>query len=103
MAFVLTPEGSVSEWLAELDSWLARSPGFFSGRAVVLDLSAMAPANACIVQLIAALEPNYVLLGGGNVERLGKLPPKCRRGDNADAFTGGFRLWDEKRSAAPKS
>jgi polyphosphate glucokinase len=53
-----------------------------------------------VKQLIAALEPDYVLLGGGNVERLGKLPPKCRRGDNADAFTGGFRLWDEKRAAA---
>ena len=45
MAFVLTPEGSVSEWLVEFDAWLARSPGFFAGRAVVLDLSAMTPAN----------------------------------------------------------
>jgi polyphosphate glucokinase len=53
-----------------------------------------------VKQLIAALEPDYVLLGGGNVERLGTLPPKCRRGDNADAFTGGFRLWDEKRGPA---
>jgi polyphosphate glucokinase len=53
-----------------------------------------------VKQLTSALEPDYVLLGGGNVERLDKLPPKCRRGDNADAFTGGFRLW-EQRSAAP--
>jgi septum site-determining protein MinC len=79
MAFVLTPEGSVSEWLAELDSWLARSPGFFSGRAVVLDLSAMAPANDRIVQLIAALEQRSIgVMGleGVDASALGsKLPP----------------------------
>lgn len=50
-----------------------------------------------VKHLTAALEPDYVLIGGGNVEKLDRLPPKCRRGDNADAFTGGFRLWDEKR------
>jgi len=79
MAFVLTPEGSVSEWLAELDSWLARSPGFFSGRAVVLDLSAMAPSNDRIVQLIAALEQRSIgVMGleGVDASALGsKLPP----------------------------
>jgi len=79
MAFVLTPEGSVSEWLAELDSWLARSPGFFSGRAVVLDLSAIAPANDRIVQLIAALEQRTIgVMGleGVDASALGsKLPP----------------------------
>ncbi|MBS0529962.1 MAG: ROK family protein [Proteobacteria bacterium] len=47
-----------------------------------------------VKHLTTALEPDTVLLGGGNVKRLDKLPPKCRRGDNADAFTGGFRLWD---------
>jgi polyphosphate glucokinase len=44
-------------------------------------------------QLAAALEPDEVLIGGGNVAHLDKLPPKSRRGDNADAFEGGFRLW----------
>ncbi|MCB1392586.1 MULTISPECIES: ROK family protein [unclassified Nitrobacter] len=46
-------------------------------------------------QLTAALEPDEVLIGGGNVKHLDKLPPKSRRGDNADAFEGGFRLWDQ--------
>jgi polyphosphate glucokinase len=50
-----------------------------------------------VKQLTAALEPDEVLIGGGNVERLDKLPPKSRRGDNADAFEGGFRLWVERR------
>ena len=45
-------------------------------------------------QLKAALEADYVVLGGGNSKLLKTLPPGCRRGDNATAFTGGFRLWD---------
>ena len=43
--------------------------------------------------LVAALEPEYVVLGGGNAKRLGELPPICRLGGNEDAFLGGFRLW----------
>ena len=43
---------------------------------------------------IAAFEPDDVVLGGGNVNKLKELPPGCRRGDNANAFRGGFRLWD---------
>jgi len=44
-------------------------------------------------RLIAALEPEDVVLGGGNVHHLETLPPGCRAGDNANAFLGGFRLW----------
>jgi polyphosphate glucokinase len=47
-----------------------------------------------IESLRAALEPEEVLLGGGNASEIEDLPPGCRRGDNADAFAGGFRLWD---------
>ena len=50
--------------------------------------------------LTAALEPDYVVIGGGNVEKLESLPPKCRRGDNALAFEGGFRLWKDKELIA---
>ena len=45
--------------------------------------------------LVAALEPDDVVLGGGNVKKLKELPPGCRAGDNANAFLGGFRLWDK--------
>lgn len=48
-----------------------------------------------VKRLTAALEPDYVVLGGGNVDKLDELPPRSRRGDNANAFTGGFRLWEE--------
>lgn len=47
-----------------------------------------------VERMKAALEPEYVVLGGGNVRKLRRLPPGARRGDNANAFVGGFRLWD---------
>ena len=47
-----------------------------------------------VSRLIAALEPEDVVIGGGNVHQLEALPPGCRAGDNANAFLGGFRLWD---------
>ena len=59
---------------------------------------------AAIVEvLVAALEPDDVVLGGGNVKKLKELPPGCRAGDNANAFPGGFRLWEDSRGAAPST
>jgi polyphosphate glucokinase len=46
-----------------------------------------------IALLMAALEPDDVVIGGGNVVNLGVLPAGCRPGDNRNAFIGGFRLW----------
>jgi polyphosphate glucokinase len=47
-----------------------------------------------VAALAAALEPDYVVLGGGNADKLRELPANSRLGDNHNAFTGGFRLWD---------
>lgn len=46
--------------------------------------------------LLDATVADYAVLGGGNVHHLKKLPPRTRRGDNANAFRGGFRLWREE-------
>jgi polyphosphate glucokinase len=46
-----------------------------------------------VARLRAALLPEYVVLGGGNVKKLDELPPGCRMGDNENAFIGGARLW----------
>jgi polyphosphate glucokinase len=46
-----------------------------------------------VERLVAALKPDDVVLGGGNVKKLIRLPPGTRAGDNANAFLGGFRLW----------
>ncbi len=55
--------------------------------------------------LTHALEPDEIVLGGGNVVKLRELPPLCRAGSNDKAFTGGFRLWEDgkgKRKAVGK-
>lgn len=44
-------------------------------------------------RLRAALVCDYVVLGGGNARALKSIPPHARLGDNANAFLGGFRLW----------
>lgn len=46
-----------------------------------------------IERLIAAMEPDDVVLGGGNAVNFTELPPRCRLGANANAFPGGIRLW----------
>lgn len=53
--------------------------------------------------LVAALEPDDVVLGGGNVKELKELPPGCRAGDNANAFLGGLRLWEVEAAERPRS
>ncbi|MBN9219871.1 MAG: ROK family protein [Mesorhizobium sp.] len=47
-------------------------------------------------RLRAGLQPDYVVIGGGNVDKLDELPAGSRRGDNTRAFEGGFRLWRDK-------
>ena len=60
-----------------------------------------------VARLVAALEPDDVVIGGGNVHRLKELPHGCRTRENSNAFRGGFRLWEEagkpKASAFPRS
>lgn len=48
-----------------------------------------------VARFIPALELDDVVIGGGNVNKLDKLPPGCRAGDNALAFRGGFLLWEK--------
>jgi polyphosphate glucokinase len=52
-----------------------------------------------VERLSAAMEPDYVVLGGGDAARLDELPPNTRLGDNANAFVGGFRLWEPEWAA----
>jgi polyphosphate glucokinase len=48
-----------------------------------------------VEQVKAILEADYIVLGGGNAKKVGELPPGARLGANANAFVGGFRLWEE--------
>jgi polyphosphate glucokinase len=55
-----------------------------------------------VKRLQAALLPEYIVLGGGNVKKLDELPPNCRAGDNSNAFLGGVRLWETAKAKAPR-
>jgi polyphosphate glucokinase len=50
-----------------------------------------------VKELKAALDADYVVLGGGNVKKMKTLPAKTRLGANGNAFIGGYRLWSEHR------
>jgi polyphosphate glucokinase len=54
-------------------------------------------------RLIKALQPDDVVLGGGNAKELKKLPAGCRLGSNANAFLGGFRVWEQAGALATSS
>jgi len=60
-----------------------------------------------VERLTTALEPDDVVLGGGNVKNLKELPKGTRVGNNNNAFLGGFRLWekagDQRRTPRPKT
>jgi polyphosphate glucokinase len=53
-----------------------------------------------IGELRKALGADYVVLGGGNVRKMKTLPAYVHRGDNSNAFRGGFRLWSEAHARA---
>jgi polyphosphate glucokinase len=55
-----------------------------------------------VPRLQAAFQVDEVVLGGGNSKLLATLPSGCRRGDNKNAFAGGFRLWNDAKPARRK-
>jgi polyphosphate glucokinase len=54
-----------------------------------------------IDRLSAAVEADYVVLGGGNAKKVDDLPANVRLGANNNAFLGGFRLWDPAMPSTP--
>jgi septum site-determining protein MinC len=84
MAFAITPQPPIVDWLSELDASLKRSDGFFAGQHVALDLSAVNLSSTAIGQLVANLEErNIRILGIEGVDpakwQVG-LPPVLRSG-----------------------
>jgi polyphosphate glucokinase len=55
--------------------------------------------DAAVARLTAALEPDYVVIGGGNAPKLKQLPANARLGNNENAFAGGFQLWASGKHA----
>ena len=64
MALVFAPEPPLAEWLNELDEWSKRSPGYFVGRPIILDLSALPLDKAGVAALIADLGARDIRIMG---------------------------------------
>jgi septum site-determining protein MinC len=79
VAFVFSPLMPIMNWLEEIDATLAHSPGFFAGRPIVLDLSAVKLSSHGIAHLVSSLESRDIrVLGLEGVEASGLdsgLPP----------------------------
>jgi septum site-determining protein MinC len=64
LAFVFSPVVPIMEWLEDIDATVARSPGFFVGKPVVLDLSAFELSRPAITHLIVSLEKKNIRILG---------------------------------------
>ncbi len=64
MALVFAPEMPLEEWLAELDEWSTRSPGYFVGRPIILDVSGLPLDKEGLAKLIADLHEREVRIMG---------------------------------------
>ncbi|ANW04574.1 septum site-determining protein MinC [Bradyrhizobium icense] len=90
VAFVFSPVVPIVEWLAEIDATLARSPGYFVGKPIVLDLSAVDLSSSAIAHLVGSLsERNIRVLGieGVEEERLAANMPPLLTGGRACVIT----------------
>ncbi len=91
-AMVLSPEKSIETWLGDLDAWLARSPGFFFGRPVVLDVATLQPGKAGLAELLQKLtERNIKVMGieGAEPSWLDfAMPPLLLSGRQVSANSG---------------
>jgi septum site-determining protein MinC len=64
LAFVLKPKLPFGQWMAEADKWLSRSPGFFSGKPVVMDVSGLPLTKDTVAELVADLNTRDIRVMG---------------------------------------
>ena len=64
MALVLAPAPPLDEWMGELDDWARRSPGFFNGRPIILDVSTLPLDKAGLAKLVADLGEREIRIMG---------------------------------------
>ena len=107
VAFVFAPEIPIVGWLEEIDATLARSPGFFVGKPVVLDLAALDLSRAAITHLLNNLEERSIrVLGieGVEPEKLTSSMPPLLTGGRSCVITRTETRTEpaEKPEAKPK-
>ena len=106
LAFALTPEPPIADWLTELDKCIAGAAGFFAGRPVVLDLSAVTLSRHAIIHLVSELRSRHLQIMGiesADPSELGpELPPLLRGGRAAAAVEPIDPPSPEPAPAAPQ-
>lgn len=78
MAFVLSPQPPIADWLEDFDSFAKRSPGFFAGRPVVVDISAMPPTRPDLVHMVTELKRRHIIIMGLDGRAPGELGADAR-------------------------
>jgi septum site-determining protein MinC len=105
VAFVFSPVVPIVEWLAEIDATLARSPGYFVGKPIVLDLASVDLSSSAIAHLLGSLnERNIRVLGieGVDEERLAANMPPLLTGGRACVITRNEPAQKPEPEAKPK-
>ena len=105
VAFVFSPVVPIVEWLAEIDATLARSPGFFVGKPIVLDLAAVDLSSSAIAHLVGSLNERSIrVLGieGVEEERLAANMPPLLTGGRACVITRNEPVQKPEPEAKPK-
>ena len=78
-ALVVKPETPIEAWLADVDVLLARSPGFFAGKSVVIDVSGLSLTKPTFLGLLDELSRRDI--------------PRNSAGAGCVPSTAGFRPW----------
>ena len=105
VAFVFSPVVPIVEWLAEIDATLARSPGYFVGKPIVLDLASVDLSSSAIAHLLGSLtERSIRVLGieGVDEERLAANMPPLLTGGRACVITRSEPVQKVEPEAKPK-
>jgi septum site-determining protein MinC len=63
-ALVVRPESPIEAWLADVDVLLARSPGFFAGKSVVIDVSGLSLTKPTFLGLLDELSRRDIRILG---------------------------------------
>jgi septum site-determining protein MinC len=97
LAFVLTPDQPICAWLANLDGWSSQFAGYFAGKPVVLDVSAVKLSNGAILHLVNELQRRNIRIMGLEGIEQSELGP-----DLPPVLTGGRAVTvAEQPEAAP--
>ena len=78
MAFVLSPQPPIADWLEDFDSFAKRSPGFFAGRPVVVDIAHMPASRPELVHMVTELKRRNITIMGLDGRAPGELGADAR-------------------------